>query len=721
MARTAFEIWGEIALKGAEKVESKLEGIGKKAKEVGGKLSDMGSNLTAKVTAPLLGLGAGAIASAIQIDSAAGSMQAQLGLTAEEAEKLNGQAKGLWREGFGADMDDVTNKVAAVTRSLGDLNDADLKTVIGGLDVLETQFGADTQESLRAVDILMKNFGMTSEEAMDYITVGFQNNLDYSGEFLDTLSEYSTYFSEMGFTGQEFFQTLQAGAEGGAFQLDKVGDAMKEFSLRAKDGSDTSVEAFQQIGLNADEMTAAFNKGGEEGRQAFVKVVEGLQAIEDPTARNAASVALFGTQYEDLGEAAFDSLIKAGKGFEDVEGASQKASEAMRANFGTELTQIWRQLQDALLPLGMILIDLAQRAMPYVTAAIQSLVSWFNNLGTGGQTTVAIFGIIGAAIGPLLGFLGFLITAFGNIALGVSKVAGWLQKLGPAFTWVSNAITKIGPFLTQLWGWISKLRIVFTLFRAALLALSGPIGIAIAIIAGLVAIGIYVYKNWDQIKAWLIKIWDTVKTKAVEIFNNIKTAIVNKFNETKTSVTTAWNNIKTAIVNKAQEIWSSVKTKFESIKKAIQTPIEKARDLVQSATRKIQGFFDGLKLNIKIPHIKMPKFSVKNWSNNPANWIKNPPRLSVSWAARGGIFDGAQLIGIGEAGPEAVLPLSGARKMAPFARALAAHMPSFGGQMIVTVPVYLNGREIARAAAPAMDQELETLRRRAARSRGVNP
>ena len=46
------------------------------------------------------------------------------------------------------------------------------------------------------------------------------------------------------------------------------------------------------------------------------------------------------------------------------------------------------------------------------------------------------------------------------------------------------------------------------------------------------------------------------------------------------------------------------------------------------------------------------------------------PTVSVSWYARGGIFDGASIVGVGERGPEAVVPLSGSR-MQPFADAVA--------------------------------------------------
>lgn len=46
------------------------------------------------------------------------------------------------------------------------------------------------------------------------------------------------------------------------------------------------------------------------------------------------------------------------------------------------------------------------------------------------------------------------------------------------------------------------------------------------------------------------------------------------------------------------------------------------------------------------------------------------PSFGVDWYAKGAIFNGAQIIGVGEAGPEAVIPLSG-QNMKPFADAIA--------------------------------------------------
>ncbi|MFP3360351.1 phage tail tape measure protein, partial [Planococcus sp. SIMBA_143] len=90
----------------------------------------------------------------------------------------------------------------------------------------------------------------TSTEAYNLLAQGAKNGLNKSDELLDTANEYSPYFKSLGFNANQMFDTFIAGAEKGAFNLDKVGDAVKEFNIRAKDGSKASSEAFQALGMN---------------------------------------------------------------------------------------------------------------------------------------------------------------------------------------------------------------------------------------------------------------------------------------------------------------------------------------------------------------------------------------------------------------------------------------------------------------------------------------
>ncbi|HFK2719178.1 TPA: hypothetical protein ACG1DY_005030, partial [Escherichia coli] len=186
------DVWGNLS--------RKVDGAGDSIKESGQKMRDIGQTLTTSVTLPVAGFAVAAGKAALDFDSAAGQIQAELGKTGEEAEKLTAAAEELWAEGFGEDLGSIANKVAGVSRALGDLSKVDLSYITKGLDLFERRGWADQQETLRAVKVLMEQFGMSTQEAMDYLTKGFQENLNYSGEFLDSVSEYSTYFSEFGLT-----------------------------------------------------------------------------------------------------------------------------------------------------------------------------------------------------------------------------------------------------------------------------------------------------------------------------------------------------------------------------------------------------------------------------------------------------------------------------------------------------------------------------------------
>lgn len=119
-------------------------------------------------------------------------------------------------------------------------------------------------------------------------------------------------------------------------------------------------------------------------------------------------------------------------------------------------------------------------------------------------------------------------------------------------------------------------------------------------------------------------------------------------------------------------MWNGIKSitssTFNAVKTAIMTPINAAKDGIKRAIDAIKGFFSGLKL--KFPKIDMPK--LPHFSLDGKFSLKPPsvPKLSVDWHANGGFFNQASVIGIGEKGPEAAVPLMG-KRMDPFADAVS--------------------------------------------------
>ena len=99
-------------------------------------------------------------------------------------------------------------------------------------------------------------------------------------------------------------------------------------------------------------------------------------------------------------------------------------------------------------------------------------------------------------------------------------------------------------------------------------------------------------------------------------------------------------------------IKSTVSSVFNAVKNTISNVMNGAKSIVSGALSRISGFFSSCRL--QLPHIALPHFSISgSLSINPPS----VPHLSVSWYEKGGVFDKPSVIGVGENGQEAVMPL----------------------------------------------------------------
>ena len=402
-----------------------------------------GATLAAVGTgAAVAGVGVLAVGAAMDIDSAMNQLQASTGATAEQTEKYRKVMEDVYNNNYGENFGDIGEAIAQVTKNLGDMDEVELQNVTESAFALRDTFGYEIPESTRAAKALIDNFGISGEEAMNLIATGAQNGLDYSGELLDSISEYSVQFGKMGMDAEDKFAIFQKGAESGAFNLDKVGDAVKEMSIRVVDGSDTTREGFELIGLDADEMSAKFAAGGESAKAAFNETIDALAAMEDPLAQNQAGVDLMGTMWEDLGADAVTALA-------DIQDSSYETSDAMEQikdvkydDLGSQFEALKRNVETAIVPIGEslmpLLLDLGENILPLVTDVLAPLLDLFSQLlspivsliGTALSPLIEIFTLlINTAIQPLISVVqNFLVPIFtsslGGLANTVSSVIG---------------------------------------------------------------------------------------------------------------------------------------------------------------------------------------------------------------------------------------------------------------------------------------------------------
>ena len=219
---------------------------------------------------------------------------------------------------------------------------------------------------------------------------------------------------------------------------------------------------------------------------------------------------------------------------------------------------------------------------------------------------------------------GYLVPALEKVVDLTGRFAKWLSGLDPAVLAVVGGIAAFVAVLAPLLLGLGKMafaissiiNLVNLMGGAVSLLSAGPLLLIVAAIAAIIAIGVTLYKNWD-----------TIKEKCKQLGDSIKST---------------WESVKNAIETAARTIYD-----------AMTWPYRKAWDAIVAIVNKIKSLFP-IRIGDFFGHIKLPHFSISGSLS-----LKPPrvPHINVDWYKNGGIFDSPTIAGIGEAGPEAVVPL----------------------------------------------------------------
>ena len=461
----------------------KLEKAGVKLEEVGEVAMTAGTAILTAAT--------GLATMSIEMDSQLSVISGRLGLTTEQSEELKEAALRLYENGFGESLPDCIDDVVLLQQVLGDTTNVtgeERDRLLEYIETIKSLFGADTQELLRTANNMVKTGLVGSfEEAMNVITVGYQQNLNYQGDFLDTLNEYSSQYTQLGFDVQDVLAMLSKGVEAGAFNTDKLADSVKEFGLRVREGSDDTKEAFNSMGLDAGDMLNKFSQGGDAAKNAFYDTLDAISKIEDPMKRNKIGVALMGTQWEDVGEKAILAMKDARNATIDVTDATAKAGQEINDSMATKMETVMRRLKDSLADMGKALLP----AVESVTEGIEDLTKFISKLNPEVVKSIAKFGAMALAFGGVTKATGSLVTGIAKGASGLSKflkIVADTKSLGSFTKALAASETATGGLISSVGG-LGK--------AFASLGTAGAIGGAIAVVGSL---GVAFYNNQKEIE-----------------------------------------------------------------------------------------------------------------------------------------------------------------------------------------------------------------------------
>ena len=661
-----------------------IKDVGGKIQDVGGKIQDVGKTVTMGVTAPIAGAAGASIAAWKEVDEAMDIIVKKTGASGDALKDMQDRAKAL-AETMPTDFNTAANAVGEVNTRFG-LTGQELEDLSAHFIEFAKLNETDVSSSIDSVQSAMEAWNIPAEKAglvLDTINKAGQDTGISVDKLTDLMKTNKTALDEAGLSFSDsamFLANLDKNGIDAGVALTGLKKALQNATKDGKSSRDALSELQQTMGEGA-------NKADAYAAASELFGAKVGPAIADACMEGRLSFEELGTALEDFQGNVFDAFEQTVSPMDDLQMSMNRMKD-----------------------LGYDILETAapmiEEGLAMLRDTITELKEKWDSLDEGQQQNIIKFAGMAAVIGPVIVVIGTLIGAIGGVVTGIGA-----------------AIGVIG-------------------------AISAPVMIAVGVIGLLIAAGVALYKNWDEINAFagrlwsgLQQTWSDIKTGTVETFTNIKDGTIQRFEDMRSGAEQRAQELKDAAVGEITELADDAAQRFENFKEnamqkaqdirdAVVQPFENmaetagqkfedlktgVQDKLNSAWEFSSGIADSIKnvfdFDWKLPELKLPHIVVGGYIDVPVlGRIPDPDRVYVDWYAkamnRGVILDSptifgmqnGQLLGGGEAGPEAVVGVNSLQSM--IAQAVQAAQPiqtvNYGGiEIIVNAPAGMDIRTLA--------------------------
>lgn len=201
--------------------------------------------------------------------------------------------------------------------------------------------------------------------------------------------------------------------------------------------------------------------------------------------------------------------------------------------------------------------------------------------------------------------------------------------------------------------------------------------------------------NWGNSASAVSTALGTMDTDTKDVMGKVMTTIQSYWSSVLINTNQIWEKAS----GKVDTETGKMKTYTESNLSGISDKIKRLFNvnLTSIGRETAQSFADGMKQ----VHLPTLTYYISEWRKHDLGGgrTSSTPVYKPNWYAKGGLFNGAQVIGIGEAGSEAVLPLENPRTMKKIADSIVS---SSDGSMGLTK------EEMAKAVAQGVAMAMST-------------
>ncbi|MFT8313444.1 MAG: phage tail tape measure protein [Clostridium sp.] len=746
------------------KLSESMEKAGEKMKSVGEKISSVGSKLSTAVTLPLVGIGTAATKMAMDAVESENLFEVAMGGVAGDARKWSEETS----KALGLNAYNVRNNMAtynAMLTSMGLTTDESLKMSEG---LTQLSYDMASFYNLKPEEAFEKLKSGISGEAEPLKSLGILVN--------DTTIKTYAYANGIAKQGQELTEAQKVQARYGAI-MEATKNAQGDLARTMDSPTNKiriMKEQAEQIGIQFGQILIPilekliavikplmdkFQGLSKEQQESIVKIGLIVAAVGPVILIVGKVITIIGT---------LSSIISAVSGAIAAAGGASAALGAVFAaitgpvgiaiaviaglvavgvllykNWDTikvSISGIWEWLKtsisNSVTAIKTAIVSTWESIKAVVLPIVEGIANVIKTIWEGVKTGFAfLWEIIKAIFISAWTIISSIVQTYINIVTAVISVAWQLIQVVTTTVWnavsgvistvwngivsfLNPTIQAIGNTITVAWNNIKT--VTTTVFNAVSsiinMVWNSIVNFITPIINSIVSTLTTAWNTiksvtttvWNAIQLALNSVWSAIKNTTTSVWNSISSFFSNMWSGVSSLFTNTVNGIKNTVSNVWSSILSVTTNIWNNIKSAIMTPINAAVNFVKDQLDKIKGFFD--RLDIKFPHINLPHFSIKGeFSLNPPS----VPHLGVDWYAKGGIFNRPSVIGVGEAGTEAVLPIDRLDDL--MAKAIEKAKGGSGSGLTLHIENFINNTE---KDIEQLAYELEFYRQRVAMGRG---
>lgn len=642
-----------------------------------------GETLTKTLTPAVVGVATGAVASFKTVDDALDNIIAKTGATGAAAEGLAESFRKVATSGP-YDMKLISDAIAELNTQF-DLTGQQLESAAQRAVQFASITGADVSTTLANAKGVIQAYGLQVKDLP---------------KVLDAVAYAS---QKTGISTEELFTAILKGAP----QIKSLGLNIDEAAL--------FLGKLRQEGMDATQVFSYLTRAQVNYAKQGKSLTQGLADTEKQLAKTRTEAQKITILSKTFGSKGAPLMLEAfTRGVLDIPKAASEASGAVENTFTAMLdpidqaTVVSNSLKLTLADIGDILLKNMLPVLQEITSVLQTLNTWIEKLTPAQQQFAVQMGAALAILGPLLGIIGFTIKGLASIVGVITKVIGGVSAAVKSISGIGALLSnpvgqivaiiglvagagyliyknwdKIKALLTEVWNTIANVattvwngiaavfqtvsNIISGVFNAVAGALNSAWGsiksvwngivgfftniwnslksffsqwgpVILAVLAPFIGIPLLIYKNWDKISTWLSDTWNAIKTTASTVWNSIVSFIITPFTTIKDALARTWSGITGFL----SDTWNNLKTLASNI---------------------FNGIKDAILAPFKNIHIPLPHFTFSTKNVKLAGLNIPIPDIDVKWYKKGGVFTRPSIIGVGEAGAEAVIPIEKLEKL----------------------------------------------------------